>query len=162
VAHAIAARVTSRVPNATLVGLTNAGPPAGAAPSTVDATRLDVACADAAKLFEDVVGVPYDDTDASHHRPASLAVWFVLLSDSGTQADAIELKRKEWEDAGTKLAMTRGGRARILPQTTSELTPSDETPDGIEVRPDFDRQNLSCTFLRAPRSRRTDGLDDGR
>lgn len=157
---ALSTRVTDRLSNDVLVSLTNAGAPTGAAATTVNSTRLGVVCEDAAELFEDVVGVAYDDADASHYRPAVLAVHFLLLQYQGTQAEALELKRQEFEDAAEKLALTRGGRGRVLPQTTSELTPSDETPDGIEVRPDFDRANLSGTFLRAPRSTRR--VDDPR
>lgn len=157
---ALSDRVIARLSNADLVSLTNAGPPTGAAATTVDATRLAAACSDAAELFEDVVGAAYDDTDASHYRAGVLAVHLVLLEYAGTQAEALALKREQFQDAADKLGLTRGGRARILPQTTSELTPSDETPDGVDVRPDFDRANLSGTFLRAPHSsRRSDVLD---
>lgn len=157
---ALSDRVIALVSNAELVSLTNVGPPPGPAPTTVNATYLAVVCAIGACTFELRAGVVYDDADAFHYDAATLAVHFHLLQRSGTQADAVDRKRKEFEASADQLALTRGGRARILPQTTSELAASDETPDGVDVRPDFDRANLAGTFLRAPNSsRRVDSVD---
>lgn len=147
---ALSDRVTARLSTKRLVALTN--PDAPHSTNTVDSDRLAAACSDAEAEFEAVVGAEYDDSDSRHHAVAVMAVEWKLLGYSGTKDEAWARAREEFLAAAERLAKTRGGRARILPQTTSELTPSQEVPSGVEVRPDFDRTNLAGQQLRAPRA----------
>lgn len=146
--------VTARWSSDKLVRLTNPDAPA----SAVDSARLAAACADAAAEFELLVGVPFDSTDAFHASAACDAVAWVLMKNGGTvQGDSLEAAEKRFFDAAERLALTRGGRARIAPTTNSLLTPSEEVPEGREVRPDFDRGNMGI-FLRPPGG--SPGLDE--
>lgn len=145
---ALSDRVTARLSTTRLVSLTN--PDAPHTTNTVDTTRLAAACADAEAEFEAVVGAEYDDTDTRHHAVAVLAVEWKLLGYSGTRDEAWTRAEKSFLEAAERLALTRGGRARIAPTTNSLLTPSSEVPEGREVRPDFDRGDLGI-FLRPPR-----------
>lgn len=147
---ALSDRVTARYSNTRLVSLTN--PDTSAATTTVDSTRLAAACADAETEFRLVCGVAYDDTDETHYPAAVLAVEWKLLCYGGAQDAATKTVEDRFLAAAERLALTRGGRARITPQTSSPLTPSDEAPNGVEVRPDFDRRNLGATTLRPPRA----------
>lgn len=147
---ALSDRVTTRYSHARLVELTNPGKSAGT--TTVDTDRLAAACEDAEAEFEAVCGVAYDDTDTKHRPVAVLAAEWKLLTYGAAQDAATERVEKAFLAAAERLALTSGGRARILPQTSSQLTPSQEVPDGVEVRPDFDRRNLSGITLRSPRA----------
>lgn len=141
--------VTARWSTDKLARLTN---PDDASATTTDATRLATACADAAVEFEAVAGVVLDPDNAYHVPAAVDAVLYVLLKNGGTlEGDSLEGAEKRFLASAERLAKTKGGRARVLPQTTSQLTPSEEAPNGAEVRPDFDRRQ-NGTFLRAPRS----------
>lgn len=146
---ALSDRITTRLSTARLVGLTN--PDAPQATATVDSTRLAAACADAEAEFEAVCGVAYDDTDARHQAVAVIAAEWKLIYWQGQHADVADRVRDEFLAAAERLALTRGGRSRILPQTSSQLTPSDEAPNGLTVRPDFDRQGMG-NLLRQPRA----------
>lgn len=147
---ALSTEVAARYSNVRLVALTNPDTPAST--STVDATRLAAACADAEAEFAAVCGAAYDGTNAKHVAVAVLAVEWKLLGYSGSQDVATKLAGEAFLAAAERFALTGGGRARILPQTSSQLTPSQEVPSGVEVRPDFDRSNLSGATLRAPRA----------
>lgn len=152
---ALSDRVTARLSTKRLVALTN--PDAPHSTDTVNTTRLAAACADAEAEFEAVVGAEYDDSDSRHHAVAVLAVEWKLLGYSGTKDEAWARARDEFLASAERLALTRGGRARIAPTTNSLLTPSSEVPEGREVRPDFDRGDLGI-FLRPPRG---SGVDRG-
>lgn len=142
--------VTARWSTDKLTRLTN---PDDSSASTVSTARLAAACADAAVEFEAVAGIVLDPDNAYHVPAAVDAVLFVLLKNGGTlEGDSLEGAEKRFTASAERLAKTKGGRARVRPQTTSQLTPSDEAPNGIEVRPDFDRQGLTGTMLRPPRS----------
>lgn len=147
---ALADRVTARISNRDLVSLTNLGEPASVA--TVNTTRLAAACTDAEGTFEVHVGAAYDDGDSKHYSAATKAAVWHLYCGTLAHDEARERAYQEFLREAEQLAKTIGGRGRITPRTNSQLTPSDETPHGIEVRPDFDRDNLGGLTLRAPRA----------
>ena len=146
----LSAKVQARYPAADLITLTNAG--TAVSGSTLDTTRLTAACDDAEAEFAMVCGVAYDETNAKHVAVAVLAADWKLICLGREQSPAREAAKREFLESAERLAKTVGGRARILPQTSSRLTPGDEVADGYTVRPDFDRQNLGGITLRAPRS----------
>lgn len=145
----LSAKVQARYADAELITLTNHGTATSA--STLNTTRLTAACDDAEAEFEMATGVEYDDDDAKHVAVAVLAADWKLIGLTRERSAQRDAARVEFLEAAARLAATVGGRARILPQTSSTLTPSVETPDGYEVRPDFDRANLGGALLRSPR-----------
>lgn len=142
---ALADEVEVRYAASLLVELTNHGDTAA---TTINATRMAAAAADAAARFEKRTGSVFDLTDAAHVDAAVEGV-MTVLHERARQADEAARHREAFLGLCEDIAVTTGGRARILPQTNSQLTPSEEVPEGGSVRPDFDRGNLGI-FLRPP------------
>lgn len=143
---ALSDEVTSRYSNELLVQLTNQG---NLSATTVNSTRLAAACTDAAAEFETLTGAEFDVTNAKH-LVAGLEGVMMFLHDRAQNGPDAEAHRKKFESKCEGIRLTIGGNARIAPTTNSLLTPSDEVPEGREVRPDFDRGSLGI-FLRPPR-----------
>lgn len=130
---ALAAHVQARWSAADLVTLTRQGSPAA---TTVDATKLGLACDGAEAEFATLVGLTYDDADNEHIRVAVLGVIAHLHDWTTAYDEAQAVARKRWEAACAVLAQARGARTVTLPQTTSRFDPTQELQD---ERPAFDR-----------------------
>jgi hypothetical protein len=104
--------------------------------TTVDATRLTLACTDVQADFEIYAGTVYDGTDARHVSVAVEGVMLKLMSRmAGTDPDEM---REQWLKRLNSFALVTG-RNRIVPATDSILTPTSEQRGTEEVRPDADR-----------------------
>ncbi len=128
---ALATRVQNRVRTQLLIELTN---PNDKTATTVETTVLGYAVTDTAADFETYAGVAYDDTDARHVAEAVRGV-VVRLEVNAGRAKAERLT--EWQDRMDRMFRLRHGNDRIMPQSSSRLTPQTEAPSG-EVRPWFD------------------------
>ena len=124
----------ARTSTARQVQLTN---PDNNPASTVNATVLAAAVADATAKFYRVTGRTLVDTLPSHVEAAVPAVTYYLLS-YGATPDVEYLRR-------ARDAMLKALRdlVDLTPVTTSTLTPSAPDLSGGPVRPDFDRENLN-------------------
>lgn len=109
--------------------------------TTVDSTRLTNAATDVKADIQVLCGVTYDSTDARHVAAAVEGVRLRLLAYKGDTEAGRELAAWQERVKGSLGLVT--GRDRVMPKTSSELTPSSErTITGETVRPDFDRENL--------------------
>jgi hypothetical protein len=132
----LADRVTERLSTSRLTALTR---PDSSSSTTVDTTLLGLACTDAAAEFAAYAEATYDESDAQHVTLAVQGVELVLARYAGrASSDEYQRSWERWTTACRALAAT-ASRARISPETTSELTPSTEVEDGEERQPDFDR-----------------------
>ena len=118
-----------------LIGLTN---PNNRAAASVNATTLGYAVTDVEADFEIIAGVQYANDDKRH---VNVAIEGVIAKLSMRMNQAGERSKNlvdEYLGRLEQLAMVTG-RDRLLPLSKSELTPSDEAPDGgTKVRPKFD------------------------
>jgi len=140
---ALTTEATNRFGAQYLINLTN---PFNTSETTVDATRLANAAADAQGRFEVVVGVAYDEDNARHTQAGVTGVHCFLLKRSGKTGAAVEQVCGEFEQNLNDLALSEGAFARIVPDSSSDLTPSVEVQDGETVRPDFDGNEFDDTI----------------
>jgi hypothetical protein len=129
---ALADEVKSRYSTQFLAGVTN---PQNSAPTTINDTTLGKACTDIESAFSKK-GILFDVTDADHVSTAVEGVVALLRKRCG-QLGGYE----EWREWLTDLDALRLVTAndRILPRSSSELTPTDENPNNDnETRPAFD------------------------
>jgi phage gp36-like protein len=115
---ALVDQVTARYATAYLVALTRQ---VASSDTTVDATRLAAAAADAEARFGVVVGVPYDDSDAEHVQAACAGVIYYLTRWLGTSDDAAGALRAQFEDALRELALARGTRRSVLASSSTPV-----------------------------------------
>lgn len=130
----LATAVQARYSEDTLISLTRQK---DSATSGINTTVLELACTDITAEFEVYVGKVFDSANAKHLTVACMGVLAKLKSWSRESPDA---SADEW-DRWTKIARDLSkvtGRDRVSWTTTSQLTPSEEAPDGEEVRPAFD------------------------
>lgn len=120
---ALTDEVQGRIATQLLVELTNHG---DTSTTTINTTRLNYACADAAALFGRRVGVALDVTVADHVWPACLAVLYVLHTYPGGDGTRLDGAKKRWEEAGDELARTIGARRVVTPATSSLYAPTQE------------------------------------
>lgn len=143
---ALSDEVKSRYPAGRLAQLTNPG--ASAEDTTTDAT-LDLAADDVEADFEIIAGVEYDNTDARHVSVAVegvIAKLYMRTEAPGNQ----EQRHVRYVERLEALARVTG-RDRILPKTTSVLTPSDEQLGSETVRPDHDSTHYDDYIPHAPK-----------
>ena len=138
---ALTDKITARYSTQRLVEVTNPGSSAAVA---VAAARLAAAAADATGDFLRIVGVAYDDANASHVGPAVRRAYARLLE---YMDPASEFAKGMITDTREELFALRGQLGigvRLSPVTDSVLTPSrPDTSSGDPVRPDFDSERFS-------------------
>lgn len=124
--------VKARIPTQKLVELTNVDDPSI---KIVTDARLQLAIDDAEAEFKVRTGVVYDNTDARHKTFIIIGVVRILQLD---KLESSSVKNYEaWQKALDRLRLVTGND-RILPKSSSEKTPADESPSGTIVRPLFD------------------------
>ena len=136
-------RVTARLSADRQLNLSNPDVPGAI---TNDLTRLQAAADDAEGIFETVVGVDYDDTNASHVAYAVDGVDLILRVRQSGRSPFTDPTVTEWKRSLRELAGTEG-RATFAPKATTGYTPS--TPE--TGRPPFDQRNFDDIRVRAPR-----------
>lgn len=129
--------------------------------TSVNATRLAAAETDATNAFLFQTGIDFDSTNSEHITLGCLGVTYFLYSYRGLPKSAVaEAARDEFEKACAKFNRTRGGLTWQLPQTNSNLNP---TQDQAGALPRFDRRVLDDLVPRAPLTGSGDeALDFGR
>lgn len=150
----LATDVTARLPAARLKQLTNLGNPAGA--TSIDTAKLAIACTDTEAAFELWGQQAYDGTDKRHVAIGAKGV-IAYLKEYGGQEEA----SKEMGMLRTSLEQLAATtvRARLEPETSSQLTPSADPQDADGVsRPWSDRTHFDDLSPRSPGSR--DASDD--
>lgn len=131
--------VIARVPSGMLVALTN--PRGGAAPTSNDSGWLERACTSIQTWFETYAQEPYDSSVGIHVEVAVKGV-VALLKTWGAGEYAMSAESWDaWRLECERVRETRS-RGRIVPTTSSELTPSDEVSPGSTVRPWSDPAHL--------------------
>lgn len=120
--------VKARINDERLRALTNQG--ARAATAVNDAV-LDLAVADATADFELDVGLPFDDSVASHVAAGIQGVLYYLESYASGESEAVGRMRTRWERMLAKLARTVGSDAPLLAETDSPI----ELPQNEQTRP---------------------------
>jgi hypothetical protein len=143
--------VTARVPNQTLVDLTNQKDTDA---TTVDTTILGLACTDVEAEFEVYTGLAFDATNAKHVPVGVAGVLMTLREWIPAKSDGTAQDRERWVERCRALARVTS-RDRIRITSSSELTPSDEVSGTAEVRPYFDRQD-GAAFIPEPNSTGSD------
>ena len=129
--------VTSRYSNARISSLTNPDQVGGT--GAIDTVRLEAAVADVEADFEVHCGVAYDDDNAIH---VSVCVQGVVLKLEQYLANADPSALQDRWAEMLKNAAKVLGRNRVMPTTTSNLTPTAPTSaDGV-VRPTFDNSRF--------------------
>lgn len=148
-----ATEVTTRISNQILVELTNQGDDNSS--TTVDATLLAAAVSDAEAVFLDEVGVVADDTDARHIQAMVSGVVSQLHEYAFKKTPRGDKIRQQWERSLVRLARTIGNDRKVLPQTSSPLTPSVESST---AQPDQDRSRWDGVVIRMPGGSTEDNL----
>jgi len=130
---ALTDEVTTRLSTERLVALTN---PDNVTSIIAPGARLTAAGADTEAEFRYYTGVIYDNSNALH---VALAVdGVVIFLQKFMDNENINEAYQDWIRRLERFRISEGGNQRILPDSTSELTPADERPDSAEVRPHFD------------------------
>lgn len=142
----LAARVASRL-DATKLDQLN-GDSDGVSSST-----LASAVTDAIADLAEVGGMVYDDDEAKHHGIAVIGVVLYLQSYK-VEANAFD-KLERWHKMLERRRQNHQGN-RVMPKSTSELTPTDEAAGGEIVRPRAEPRGAMGEGL-VPTARRGDG-----
>jgi hypothetical protein len=132
---ALSDEVIARVPTQTLVSLTRRK---SVDATTVDSTLLTKACDDVEDAhFPTYVQVVYDGTNAQH---VAVAVQGVVALLRKWAREGQRGGNAEWDRWVTDAAALKNvtSRDRIMPLTTSDLTPATEVEPGTEQSADFD------------------------
>lgn len=137
--------VTSRVPNQTLVDLTNQK---NTDATTVNTTILALACTDVTAEFSVVANQTLDLTDARHVPVAVAGVLMTLREWLPARPESADKDRERWVERCRALARVTS-RDRIQITSSSELTPSEEVTGTESVRPYFDPADMR-DFLPRP------------
>jgi hypothetical protein len=134
---ALSDRVIARYSTQFLANITNPQKSTGA---TYDNTKLQAACTDVQAEFT-MIGLTYTDTTETHVAVAVEGVIALLRKRNGA-IDGLQ----EWETwIGSRLERLRlvTSNDRILPSSSSKLTPSDENPSSSPTaRPAFDSSHF--------------------
>ena len=149
--------VTSRIPDQKLVELTNVDDPN---PTTVDTTKLGKAVTDVEADFKVFGGgITYSNADDRH---VSFAVTGVVRKLQVWKLEsAADDKHEAWQKSIYNHLRLVTGNNRIKPKSSSELTPAEEAPGGIIVRPHFDTHSSHADLIPGSREgtvRRSGGL----
>ena len=129
----LADEVKSRVADQRLVELTN---PDDRDATTINATVLNLAVDDISAEFQVLAGATYTNTDARHVTYGVDGVVLKLLAYMG-QSPSVAAFQSWKETVANRLRLVTGNN-RIMPKSSSRLTPATEAPDGAIVRPYFD------------------------
>lgn len=116
--------------------------------STVNATRLGLACDDAEGDFPVYAGQAYDDTNAAHIRAGvqgAIAYLRAYSSKQGAAEGEIDAFRES-----LKAIARIGPRKRVDPQSKSVYTPSTPDTTAGDVRPRFDPEQFEGIRPNAP------------
>lgn len=143
--------VTSRVPNQTLVDLTNQKDTNA---TTVNTTILGLACTDVTAEFAVYANQTLDLTDARHVPVAVAGVLTTLREWLPAKPEGTDKDRERWIERCRSLARVTS-RDRIAFTSSSELTPSEEVSGTETVRPYFDRSEMA-DFIPEPNSTGSD------
>ncbi len=130
---AFVGELEQRLGNGRLIQLTNDRDTKGA--TTIDTVRQGHAIDDMKVDFKTYVQTVFDDTDDDHIRLGVRGVEIILQIYKGTAK--IGDLHKAWTEQLRAFSRI-GPRARLIPETTSELTPADEVLSGEIKRPDSD------------------------
>ena len=121
-----------------LIGLTNPNNRAASTLDVSDNSPFDLATDDVMADFEMLCGTIYDNDDKRHITVAVegvIAKLSMRMNQAGERSKALN---DAYVEKMERLALVTG-RNRLIPKSKSELTPSDEAPDGgTKVRPRFD------------------------
>lgn len=129
----LVSEVQARIPDQRLVELTN---PDDRDATTPNPDRLTSAADDIANAwFPRYTGVAYDNTDAAHVAVAVEGVEALLVKRNG-QTGARDIWN-DWTSSASAWGQIQG-RNRIVPITTSQMTPSKDNRLTSTPRPAFD------------------------
>lgn len=127
----------ARVSTQVQVALTN---PDAEGATSVDATRLAAAEADAQADFYMRTGLAFDSTNTAHVSCAVRGITYFLYTYRSTpKSAAAEAAREDWERACFQVARTLGSLKWAEPLTDSTLQPSGDP--ATPTAPYFDRNN---------------------
>jgi hypothetical protein len=143
---ALLAQVVARVPNQTLVELTNQK---NVNATTYDATILQTACDDIEAEFVTYAGEDYDATVRRHVTLGVEGVLAKLRSWLPQNPESVNQAMTSWGDRVTAMSKTRS-RNRFPATTSSRLTPTEEVTGSEEVRPWSDPESFDGIVPRAP------------
>lgn len=143
---ALTTQTTNRYSSQRLINLTNPDLPTA---TSVDSTRLGLAADDVESDFHSIVGRSYDESASTAAQDIGVAVEGVIaklmMRSSGGEA-----ARSAHEEFIERL---KGLRKRIVPKSTSMLTPTEEDRGtGQTVRPHFDRAKFDKFVPEHPRA----------
>lgn len=118
--------------------------------TTHDATVLEAAVTDVTSAFEVYAGIVFDSTDAAQVMFGVQGVIACLKTWARDSGDAGKSEWDAWTEKMERLGKVRG-RDRIVPSSTSTLTPTPENPDGSDdARPAFDDGHFAGFIPGAP------------
>jgi hypothetical protein len=147
----LASEVTARFDPQTLAELTN---PRAPGTSSVDATKLSKACTSAEAAFKVYAGKVFDETDVRHVDVAAEFVVAFLFKWGASNGATASARWNEAVEMAHALARVTS-RDRMVPRSSSELTPSPESTGLDPVRPDFDRSRIGGLVPRMPSDQRS-------
>lgn len=128
-------RVTERFTSSVLSAWTNPDEPET---TTVDTTYLQRVCDDVEDAeFVPYMGEAYDESVRVHILAAVLLVRMKLIEYGAASNITLDKFMEVAEKRLTKYRNTRA-RDRISPQSSSQMTPSEEVAAGETKRPEFD------------------------
>ncbi len=136
--------VKGRISEGLLRELTNQGDTTA---TGINDTVLAYAVTDAEGEFLVETGLALDSSSAKHVAAGVVGVIYYLYSYSGLQTETADRQRQRWERLMLKIDSTEGGGRRIMPDTTSTLTP---TAERVGARPDFERSRWGDYVPRMP------------
>lgn len=144
---ALSDEVQTRYSAQRLIDLTN--PDAGNQTS-INTTKLNAACTDIAGVFRTRGGITFDVTNAEHVAIACEGVVALLAKRIGAKGAADTYR--EWVDEElVPFARSTGGQRKVVPTTSSDLTPSGDLDTGQTIaRPAFDRRRFDGVVLDGP------------
>jgi hypothetical protein len=149
--------VKNRIPNEKLVQLTNPDDPD---PTTVDDTLLGFAVSDVEADFKVFGGgITYNNSDDRHVSFAVIGV--VRKLQLWKLESAADEKHEAWQKSIRDRLRLVTGNNRVVPKSSSDLTPTEEAPDGVTVRPHFDVESTHSDLIPEAREgnvRRSGGL----
>ena len=142
----LSTEVIARYPTGRLRQLTNQGDQSA---TTTDTTVLGLAATDVQADFEIVAGIVYDGTEARHVSVAVEGVIAKLRVRSEAAGGGADTSHDRYIERLQGLAKVTG-RDRIIPKTSSILTPTSEQLESETVRPSFDHPNFDDVIPRPP------------
>jgi len=125
--------IKGRISEGLLRELTNQGDTTATA---INDTTLGYAITDAEGEFIVETGLALDDTKAQHVAAGVVGVIYYLYSYSGLHTETANRQRERWERLMLKIDSTEGAGRRIMPDSSSTLSP---TAQRQGARPDFER-----------------------